>query len=262
MLLDKSQERQIAVNTTRVFYRTAGEGPVVLVLHGWGRGSVAYIKVMEALAQQGYQVVIPDLPGFGNTEPPKSAWGTDEYAKFAFEFSQKLGLAKFYLLGHSFGGQVAVSFATDHPQQVQKLILYAAAVIRREPAESTKKIQVVARIGNAVFSLPLLSILQSPLRKLFYRLFGISDAAYSNGIMKEVREKVVRQDLSHLLSKISCPVLLIWGDKDKSTPVEDSELIQKKIPHATRKVLSETTHLLHREVPQSFVQALLTFLES
>ncbi|OHA69019.1 MAG: hypothetical protein A3B24_02085 [Candidatus Wildermuthbacteria bacterium RIFCSPLOWO2_01_FULL_48_16] len=262
MLLDKSQENHITVQDTRVSYRIAGQGFALLVLHGWGRGSVAYVKVMEALAQQGYQVIIPDLPGFGNTEPPKSPWGIDEYAQFAFEFSQKLGLAKFHLLGHSFGGQIAVKFATDHPQQVQKLILYAAAVIRREPTESTKKIQVVARIGNAVFSLPLLSVLQSPLRKLFYRLFGISDAAYSTGIMKEIRKKVVRQDLTHLLSKISCPVLLIWGDKDKSTPIEDSRVIQEKIPHASLKVLSETTHLLHREVPQSFVQALLTFLES
>src|SRR3989338_49325 len=255
MLFDKSQE----INGVDVHYKVVGQGPAVLVLHGWGRGSVSYVEVMEALAQQRYQVITPDLPGFGKTPPPKTPWGVDEYAQFAFQFAQKLTLGKFYLLGHSFGGQIAVKLATEHPELVQKLILYGAAVLRREPGSKIKAMQAVARMGNSVLSIPPFSILKRPMRKAFYRLFGLGSAAYSQGIMKEIRGKIVRQDLSHLLPGISLPVLILWGDKDRSTPLGDAYLIKGKIPHASLVVFRGATHLIHREMPEEFVYHVAKF---
>ena len=255
MLLEKSQE----VNGIQVCYRAVGQGPTILMLHGWGRGSVAYAQVMEGLAEKGYQVIVPDLPGFGGTEPPKEAWGVDEYAQFAFQFSQKLGLAKFYLLGHSFGGQVAVKLATGHPELVQGLILYAAAVIRRRPKARTKAIQAIARAGNSMLSVSPFSVFKKPMRKVFYRLFGIGSASYSQGVMKEVREKIIRQDLSHLLPNVSLPALILWGDKDKSTPVEDAHLVKEKIPQASLIVFRGASHLIHQEVPEEFVYHVAKF---
>lgn len=258
MVFDKSQ----VVGEIDVQYKTAGEGPVLLVLHGWGKGSDAYIQVMELLAGQGYQVIVPDLPGFGKTPSPQDVWGVDEYSQFVFQFSQKLSLPKFFLLGHSFGGQVAVKFATDHPELLQGLILYAAAVIRRESNATTKVIQSIARLGNSILSIPPLSLFKSPMRKLFYKLFGISGAVYSKGVMKKVRETVIRQDLSHLLPNIPHPVLILWGNKDKSTPLTDAHSIKEKIPQASLVVFPGATHLIHQEVPEKFVASITSFLSN
>lgn len=256
MVLDKSQ----VVGEINVQYKIAGSGPALLMLHGWGRGSGAYVQVMELLAGQGYQVIAPDLPGFGKTPPPQDAWGVTEYSQFVFQFSQKLSLTKFFLLGHSFGGQIAVQFAADHPELLQGLILYAAAVIRREPGAVTRAIQSIARLGNSILSIPPLSLFKSPMRRLFYKLFGISGAVYSKGIMKAVRKKVIRQDLSRFLPNISHSVLILWGDKDKSTPLADAYFMKEKIPQASLVVFPGATHLIHQEVPEEFVSSITSFL--
>lgn len=97
------------------------------------------------------------------------------------------------------------------------------------------------------------------MRKVFYKLFGIGSASYSQGIMKEVREKIVRQDLSHLLSRISLPVLILWGDKDRSTPIEDAHFVKEGIPHSSLVVFRGATHLIHQEVPEEFVYHISKF---
>lgn len=256
--MEKSQE----IGGIHLYYKVVGQGPTILMLHGWGRGSDAYIQVMELLSQQGYQVIVPDLPGFGKTEPPKIAWGVDEYAQFAFQFVQALGLSRFFLLGHSFGGQVAVRFAADHAELVQGLILYGAAVIRREPTKKVKLLQTLARFGNTVFSVFPLSLVKYFIRKAFYRFLGVGSSAYAKGIMREVRNKIVRQDLSHLLPGISLPALILWGGKDMSTPTQDAYLIKEKIPQASLVVFPGASHLIHQEIPEQFVTNIVSFLSN
>lgn len=258
MFFNKSQE----IDGIHVQYKVAGQGPLILMLHGWGRGSISYVRVMELLAQQGYQVIVPDLPGFGKTLPPQDAWGVNEYSQFAFQFAQKLSLPKFFLLGHSFGGQVAVKLAIEHPELVRGLILYGAAVIRKEPTTKVKFLQTVARFGNAVFSVFPLSLVKYFMRTAFYRFLGIGSSAYAKGVMREVRNKIVRQDLSHFLPGVSLPVLILWGDKDKSTPLADAHFIKEKIPQASLVVFPGATHLIHQEMPEKFVANITSFLSN
>ena len=91
------EEKQILVNNLKVNYKIAGEGPAILVLHGWGGSSGSWNRLQEILAQKGYQVVIPDFPGFGKSVTPREPWSLQNYTEFITNFIQQLKLENFYL---------------------------------------------------------------------------------------------------------------------------------------------------------------------
>ena len=92
------REETIEIHGTRVNYKTAGDPPppeasdgrrgAILILHGWGSSSDSWIEVQKNLVQYGYNVVVPDLPGFGKTTPPAEVWGVEDYANFVFSFTK------------------------------------------------------------------------------------------------------------------------------------------------------------------------------
>ncbi len=256
------REETIIIDGMVISYKIVGQGPTILILHGWGRGSDSYSQVMESIAKEGYSVVVPDLPGFGKSEPPKEAWGVDKYAQFAFQFSQKLSLTKFYLLGHSFGGQVAFKFAIEHPDRLAGLILCAAAVVRRKPDFKKRMIHFVSNMGSMVFSFWPFSMFSTIAGRAFYRILGSGDWRYSKGIMKYVRQKVVRQDLSALTSHVTVPTLIVWGDQDKATPIQDAYTLKDAIPRSSLKVIPGIGHRVHQEAPDIFIESVVQFLRA
>lgn len=256
------EEKILSFNGLQVNYKTAGTGPAILILHGWGRGSDSYITVQEQIALAGFQVVVPDLPGFGKTNPPQTVWGVDDYTDFVFQFARVLGLQTFVLLGHSFGGQVALKVAVLHPELVQSLILYGAAVIRRNPSLKTRIVRYIAKAGNMMFFVWPLSMIQGIARKALYRILGNKDERYSKGIMKQVREKILRQDLSAFLEKVKVPTFIIWGDKDVMTPVQDAYILKERIQDSFLEVIPNAGHRVHQEAPEQFVRHIVHFCYS
>jgi len=262
--MQKSQKlegKKISIDGLEVNYKIAGKGPAILILHGWGRGSDSYIQVMEDIAKKGYQVVVPDLPGFGESQAPTSAWGVDEYVAFTRMFSERLNLETIVLLGHSFGGQIALKFALKHPEVLQGLILYAAAVIRRPPSLRAQVIGMFAKGGNTVLSVWPLSFLQPFAKKLLYKILGNTDYLYEKGIMKQVREKVLREDLSPYLSKVQIPTFILWGENDIITPLEDARMIHRAIPGASLVVVPGADHRIHHDKPDEVSKNILEFAE-
>ena len=98
-------EEQILVKDLTVNYKIIGQGRPMLILHGWGSKSDRWQAVAELLAQKNFQCIIPDLPGFGQSQEPNMVWNLNNYVEWVLEFSQKIPQLNksFYLLGHSFG---------------------------------------------------------------------------------------------------------------------------------------------------------------
>ena len=107
------------------FYGCAGEGPPVVLLHGWGLTHRTYRLALEALARNGAQVWAPAMPGFGGTpELPAAELSLAGYARWVTRFLDAVGLDEpVTLVGHSFGGGVAIKTAHDHPDRVRSLVL-------------------------------------------------------------------------------------------------------------------------------------------
>ncbi|HEX9721966.1 MAG TPA: alpha/beta hydrolase [Candidatus Paceibacterota bacterium] len=246
-----SQERtesKITIDDISINYKIAGIGQLILILHGWGSSVERWAKVQDMLGAKGHRVIVLDLPGFGKTPAPGAVWGVQEYAEFVNRFAQNLGLEKFVLVGHSFGGQIAVQFAVTHPEKTEKLVLVAAAAIRHEPGRKAKVLAAIA------------GVTPRPVKKVVSLTLTRSDYARAQGIMKDIMKKVITQDLSAKLSKIQAPTLIIWGDNDKDTPTEDAHIMHKLIPNSKLEILKGARHRINFEAPDKLAKTIWSWL--
>lgn len=227
----------------------------MLVLHGWGSDAAKWQETAQLLSKNNICVIIPDLPGFGNSQQPQAPWSIDQYIEWVKDFSEGVPELNgdFYLLGHSFGGAVAAKFSIKYAQRVKKLFLLAAAAIRKR----TIKKQVLGRVSKIakIFSfLPFYPLA----RKAFYRfVVGGNDYLKADGVMKETFLKAISDDLSQKISFIKVPVVILWGDKDDTTLVEDAHWINQKIPKSTLVIIPGADHAPYLHMPEVLAEKIL-----
>jgi len=248
-------ENQIIVNNLKITYRVFGEGKPMLILHGWKSNSERWQKTSELLAAAGIQTIVPDLPGFAKSQEPLSAWSLDNYVDWLVEFCRQVPELNdsFYLAGHSFGGALAAKFALKYPQKVQKVFLVSAACVRQ--MKSSKKFLYRASKIVKVFSfLPGYTIF----RKGFYKyILRKTDYLQVDGVMKEIYLKGISEDLSHKINFLKVPVVIIWGDKDTSTPLDQARFLNERIHNSKLIIIPGAGHSLQMEVPEVLAEKLL-----
>jgi len=237
-------------------FEIIGEGKPLRILHGWGSCSERWRKVGELLAKKGLRVIIPDLAGFGKSQKPFEAWDLNEYCGFIQEFVEFLNLENFYLLGHSFGGAIAVKCSLKCPEKIEKLFLVGAACIRRKTIKK-KLFYILAKFFKIFSFFPG----YSTLKKGFYRfIVGKSDYLQTEGIMRDIYLKVTKEDLSDILPNIQVPTIIIWGEKDDVTRLKEAHLINKKIKNSQLEILQGLNHDLNVKAPEKLSEAIKQFL--
>lgn len=256
------EEEKVIIDGLTANYKTFGAktDPPVLILHGWGIGSDAWVEIGQKIAHQGYWIVIPDMPGFGKTPPPAQAWNFDDYLAWIKNFAQAIKLNEFILIGHSFGGALSAKFAAVNPQMTIKLVLCAAAVIRRQRLGFRQKIaQLLAK--NKKIGEKLSSRLYFFLRKIVYQIGGAKDYAAAQGVMVQVFKNVAGYDSLKYCRQIIAPTLIIWGDKDRETPLSDADEINKAIAGSKLEIIKGAGHKLHRTHSQILAQKITEFIK-
>ena len=243
------------INGLKIAYQVAGEGDVVLLLHGWGGEAASFQPVFEWIAHS-HKVYALDLPGFGKSQVPPTAWNTSNYAQFVIAFLEKFRIPKAHFIGHSFGGRISIIVSAEYPEKVDKLILVDSAGIK--PRRTTK---YYFRVGLAKIG--------KSLRRCGKYGTLIADAVsvragskdYQNaGDMRATLVKVVNQDLRSRLPRITAPTLLIWGEDDKDTPVSFGQIMEKEIPDAGLVVLKEAGHFSYLDQFPQFCRIVASFL--
>lgn len=225
----------------------------ILILHGWGSRSDSWSNVKEILQNQGYNVIVPDLPGFGKSAPLSQIWSVDNYVEWVDNFIKKRNYnnQKIFLLGHSFGGRIAIKFAAKYPEKTQKLILCSAAGITPRPKIKIAIFNLLSKIGNLMFSLPFLKIFQRPARKFIYFLSKDRDYYYlQNETMRQTFKRVISEDLTNYLFQIKVPTLIIWGERDKLTPIADAYKMHQQIKNSVLKIIPQGKHSLYLQHPE------------
>ncbi len=234
----------------------------LLILHGWGSNSERWQRVKDLLGEKGIEVLVLDLPGFGITFSPPKPWGRDDYLNWILQKVKEKKWQKFNLLGHSFGGGLAVKITTKFPEKVERLILCAPAIIKRKSIK-TYLFYWLAYFGKKILSLPKLTFLQPYAQKLIYKLAGVKDYYVADGTMKETMKKIGKEeDLEMILEKIKVPTLILWGKKDDVLPLKDAYRIKEKIKRSQLRILPGVRHSPHREAPEELSKILVSFLQS
>ena len=244
------------INNLNVSYQVAGKGDVVLLLHGWGGEAASFQPVFEWLAQS-HKVYALDLPGFGKSQVPPTAWDSSDYARFVTAFLEKFGIPKAHLIGHSFGGRISIILSAEHPEKVDKLILVDSAGIR---PRRTVKYYFRVGIAKAGKLLRRCGKLGAHLANAMSARVGSKDYQDA-GEMRATLVKVVNQDLRSLLPRISASTLLIWGENDKDTPVFFGQIMEKEIPDAGLVVLKEAGHFSYLDKFPQFCRIVASFLK-
>jgi pimeloyl-ACP methyl ester carboxylesterase len=244
------------IDGLRVQFRVRGAGPPLLLLHGWGGSSLSFAAVIPALEQR-FRLLIPDLPGFGFSEPPAAAWGSADYARVVAGLIESASAKPLDVLGHSFGGKVAVALATQYPELVRRLVLVAAPVVRLE-----QNAAVLSR-GRAYRAVRAAARLLPPLREQILdwgrRRFGSEDYKAA-GPLRPTLVRVVNEDWRPALPALRAPVLLIYGERDEDVPAAVGEAARDALPNAELVVMSGAGHFPFLDDAEGFSEAVAAFL--
>ncbi len=240
----------------------------LIILHGWGSSKEKWQKVKENIEREGFRVLVPDLPGFKLENRLKKNWNLDDYIEWFKDFLQGNVSFEtndgFFLLGHSFGGRMGIKYASLYPQKISGLFLVSAAGIKKRPSLYRKILLKGARTMKNLHieELPLLKGFWQFLRKVFYcYILRKTDYFRTSGYLKETIKNILDEDLTSYLNKIKIPTFIIWGEKDKITPVEDAFLMKKKIKKSEINLLNKIGHTPHLEVPNKLSQVILEFIK-
>lgn len=222
----------------RVF--EVGQGDPIVLLHGWGTNIESFTPIFSDLQNKG-RVIALDFPGFGQTDFPPTPWGIEDYTNWLLSLLQSLKIESADFLGHSFGGRIGIKLAVTHPKVVNKLILVDSAGVRQfEMSWRNKILKGIADVGKPIlYSLP--NQMSLNIRWKFYKAIGATDYLTA-GRLKETYQKVINEDLEPVLHTISSPTLLIWGEKDRATPLKDGILMSKIIPNSKLVVIKNAGH--------------------
>lgn len=245
-------------DNTVVHYLEAGQGPVLILVHGLGASSESWRPAMLHLAKR-YHVIAPDLRGYGKSDKPRADYSVAYHASELNSFIDALGVKKTALAGNSMGGWIAALTALDHPDKVSHLVLVASAGLKRDTLPPVD----------------LNPVTREQMQALLLALFADKALVTTRMIdeqweyRREVRATVAATlasfskavpFLDGRLQDIRTPTLIVWGRQDQLIPLDQADRFAKGIPGARLVVFENTGHLPQYERPKEFYGAVKGFV--
>jgi pimeloyl-ACP methyl ester carboxylesterase len=246
------------VDGLAITYSQVGSGPDILLLHGWGDSRRTYKQLADTLAKE-FRVTAPDLPGFGASEPPKTAWDLTDYSTWTDNFCSKLELSPAIVIGHSNGGALAINAIATGKLQPAKLVLLASSGVRDGARLKKLGVKTIAKLGKILtFWLP-----RSTRKKLQIKLYGTvgSDMLVAPNLV-ETFKKTVKQDIQKDAKKLAIPTLLIYGSEDNATSVKEvGQRLHKEITGSKLQVVADAGHFVHLDAAGEVTKMIEDFIK-
>jgi pimeloyl-ACP methyl ester carboxylesterase len=244
----------VVVNGLMTSYQKTGKGKALVFLPGWGDTAKTFSALATEL-QGKYEIYLLDLPGFGGTQAPPRAWDLKDYADFLEAWTKKVGVKPLALVGHSYGGAVAI-YAASQGQISDKLVLLASAGIRNKQPLKRKFLAAAAKGGK----IPLLVLpagRRARIKRKFYGSIGSDLMLLPH--MQDTFKKIINQDITDPARRINRPTLLIYGAADKATPAGDGRALNRAISGSKLEII-EAGHFPHQEQPGQVADLIRNFL--
>jgi pimeloyl-ACP methyl ester carboxylesterase len=265
-------------------FRIAGSGPAILLIHGIGDNSTTWSTVQTKLAQR-FTVIAPDLLGHGKSDKPRADYSVAAYANGMRDLLSVLDVERVTVVGHSLGGGVAMQFAYQFPQLVERLILVGAGGV-------TKDVNVAFRIASLPMGSEALALLRLPLVlptvQVAGRLGGLLLGRTGLGrdmpnvlrILADLPEPTASSAFARTLRAVvdwrgqvvtmldrcylteSVPVQLIWGSRDSVIPVGHARLAHAAMPGSALEIFEGSGHFPFHDDPDRFVEVVEKFIDA
>lgn len=275
--MQRAEYKTASVWGLNVRYVEAGEGPVVLLLHGLADSLLSWYCNIDPLAEAGYRVIALDLPGSGESDKPDHLdYDPGSAAEFIYDFTQELAIERLALVGSSAGGLITGLFALEHPSLVEKAVLVDAGGLGREVSWLLRILSLPV-VGDIMYR-PKLNDKMGLIKRMFYRPPAVLDEllpemnrakllpgarmATLRGVRSSVNLRGLRQKwlLIDRLKNSDVPLMVIWGAEDIIIPVAHAETVREELSNCIVKVIPECGHWPQMENPSVFNSIIIDFL--
>jgi pimeloyl-ACP methyl ester carboxylesterase len=274
--------RHASIHGNRVGYRTAGAGPVVVLIHGMAGSSQTWAPIIPRLARRA-TVLAPDLLGHGDSAKPRGDYSLGALASAVRDLLVALGHERATVVGQSLGGGVAMQFAYQFPQRCERLVLVSSGGLGREVSAVLRALSfpgaeyvltvgcapALRNAGNSVFGWfgRLGFRPSSSVAEIWRSYTSLGDpesrAAFFHTLRAVVDisgQRVSARDRLYLASEI--PTLIVWGDRDPFIPVAHAHAAQEAMPGSRLEIFPGAGHYPHCDDPERFSEVLESFMDS
>lgn len=260
-------------NGRRIHYLDEGQGPVVVLLHGSGNGACGYSNFKgnyPALVKAGYRTILPDLVGFGYSDKPADVeYPLSFFVECVKQTLDAIGVSKYTLLGNSLGGAVALGFALEHPQNVERLVLMAPGGLNDLP-------DYLAMPGMAAMFATFNSgkpLTVDTMKEFFIKAFVVNPACVDDALVRERFELMKLQNpqvmktmkvpnLTARLGEIACPALTLWGLNENMMPDSGILRLAKGLKNGRMVLVPNCGHWVMIEHRELFNRTVIDFLKN
>ncbi len=273
----KSKTVTIQNPDLNLHYTEAGEGEVILLLHGWPTSSYLWRKMMLPLARNN-RVIALDLPGFGKSDKPLSGSYSFNYHDRALEaFLAELGIKRLNLAVHDLGGPIGLMWALRHQEKLIRLVLLDTLVYP-EFSWAVKLFALMTRLPGVRGWLSSKAGIAWSMRLGVFNKANLSEqdltayqAPFSSGNDRKVLLKVATRlsmkgfaDMAEMLPELKAPVLCIYGENDRILPevAQTMARVKRDLPQAQLKALPNCGHFLQEDEPDKIADLMCSFLDS
>ena len=256
------QSKKVRIGELDVRYYTGGSGEPLLVIHGGANGAGAWKQNAAELCKN-YTVYVPELPGFGNSQPLEGVYYIPELVDFVDRFSDSMGLSTFHLMGHSLGGAVALNYVLTFPHKITKLVLISSMGLGKDIAlwvRVLSRSRLTRCMGTA--TVHTFKAVKWVAEKLFAGIDFVVPVSRTSMLigcsMTTLKEQTTV--LIHRLSEIMVPTLVVWGANDPIVPAYQAYAAGRLIPLCRVEVFAGCGHSVYRQRIPEFSSILTGFL--
>lgn len=275
---DKMHMKQVSVEGINISYIEKGQGNPLVLVHGSPTSSFLWRDMIEELSAHG-RIIALDLPGFGLSDPPHNGdYTISNYARIFESFLEALSIEQATLICHDYGGPVVLTYALQHPEKYNRLIILDTFLHRDLPPWPLSwKIARIWPFGEIFMRLGGQYITRSALEEGVIDKSRISDQVLQRFYMPDGNPDKLNktmlgtlrvdymEDLEFIeknLKTIEKPTLILWGEDDKFLPLSLGDRIQKDIKGSRMEIIPNCGHFVQEDKPERATEIIIDFLSS
>lgn len=246
-------------NTTIYYEKYGNANNTILILPGWGNTRESFNYIVHHLKDT-YSIYIIDYPSFGNSPSLQKEWDIEDYASLIKNFLKDQNIYNPIIIAHSFGGRITALLVGKYQIKVKKVILIDVAGIKRKKTIKTfLKEKIYKLLKKLTYLLP--PIKQETVRQKLLLKFASNDYKNIPKSMQKTFQNIIQVDLRKYYKKISNETLILWGEKDKDTPLKDGRYLNRIIKNSALIIYKNAEHFSYLNYPYLTIEIIKKYLQ-